>query len=103
MCCGVLAGRGLRCREQCKNLTLDAQQLSGVELLEEVSVEAARLDGQVVQLALLVALVQDVLLNGALRHQAVDVHLPRLPDPVTSVLGLQQDTTLRSSLDMTVL
>ncbi len=69
-------------------LTLDAQQLPGVELLEEVGVEAAGLDGEVVQLALLVALVQDVLLDGALGDQAVDVHLPRLPDPVAPVLGL---------------
>ncbi len=67
---------------------MDAKQLARVELLQEVGVEAARLDGQVVQLALLVALVQDVLLDGALGDQAVDVHLPRLPDPVAPVLGL---------------
>lgn len=76
--------------KHCLSLTLDAQQFPGVELLEEVGVEAAGLDGQMVQLALLVALVQNVLLDGALRHQAVDVHLPRLPNSVAPVLGLEQ-------------
>ena len=43
-----------------------------------------------VQLALLVALSQDVLLYGALGHQPVNMHLPRLADAVTPVLGLQK-------------
>ncbi len=44
-------------------------------LRQHVGCEASRLDGQVVQLALLVRLAQDVLLNGVGGHQAVDVHL----------------------------
>lgn len=42
-----------------------------------------------VQLALLVALGQNVLLDGALAHQPVDVHLTRLPDAVAPVLCLR--------------
>jgi len=81
------------------SLTLNAKQLPGIEFLEEVCVEAAGLDGQVVKLALLVALVQDVLLNGALRHQAVDVHLPRLANSVTPVLCLHRRVVLSQSSD----
>lgn len=51
-----------------------------------------------VQLPLLVALLQDVLLDGVLAHQAVDVHLPRLPDPVAAILGLPDDSRPASFL-----
>jgi len=69
---------------------LNPQQLLGVELLQELCVEAARLDGKVVQLALLVALGQDVLLDGFLADQAVDVHFTRLTNTMAPVLGLRQ-------------
>jgi len=81
------------------SLTLNAKQLPGIEFLEEVGVEAAGLDGQVVELALLVAFVQNVLLNGALRHQAVDVHLPRLPNSVTPILCLHRKVLLSQNPD----
>lgn len=42
------------------------QQVGYVELLQEVGVEATRLDGQEVELPLLVALAQDVLLDRVL-------------------------------------
>lgn len=69
---------------------LDPQQLLGVELLQELCVEAARLDGKVVQLAFLVALGQYVLLDGFLTDQTVDVHLPGLTNTMAPVLGLKQ-------------
>ncbi len=43
-----------------------------------------------VQLALLVTLGQDVLLDGFLADQTVDVHFTRLTNTVTPVLGLRQ-------------
>lgn len=67
---------------------MQAQDLAGVELLQVIGVEAARLDGKVVQLAFLVALRQDILLDGALRYQAVNVHLPCLANAVAPVLRL---------------
>ena len=89
--------RQLSCRNPCcppphLALTswLNPQQLLGVELLQELCVEAARLDGKVVQLALLVALGQDVLLDGFLADQTVDVHLTRLTNTMAPVLGLRQ-------------
>ena len=47
------------------------------------------------RLPLLVRLGQDVLLDGGLRDQAVDVHGARLPDAVAPVLRLQQRWTRR--------
>ena len=64
------------------------QEVAGVDLGEEVGVEAAGLDGQEVQLALLVALGQNVLGYRALADQPVDVHLPGLPYAVAPGLGL---------------
>ncbi len=43
-----------------------------------------------VQLALLIALGQDVLLDGFLADQTVDVHLTRLTNTMAPVLGLRQ-------------
>ena len=69
--------------------TFEAEQLARIELLKDVlGVETAGLYGQVVQAPLLVGLVQDVLLDRTLTDQAVDVHLPRLPDAVAAVLCL---------------
>lgn len=69
-----------------------AQQVLGADLGQEFGVEAAGLDCKVIQLPLLVALRQDVLLDGGFRDQAVDVHWPRLPDAVAPILCLG-DTT----------
>ena len=69
---------------------LNPQQLFGVELLQKLCVEAARLDGKVVQLAFLVALGQDVLLDGFLADQTVDVHFTGLTNTMAPVLGLRQ-------------
>jgi len=82
--------RGGDCGRWQRRRTLEAKDLAGVELLEEVSVEPPGLDGEMVQLALLVALGQDVLLNGALAHQPVNVHLPCLANAMTPVLRLQE-------------
>ena len=40
---------------------------------------------------LLVTLEQDVLLNRPLTDEAIDVHLPRLPNTMTPVLRLQSN------------
>lgn len=56
--------------------------------LKDVGGEARGLDGQPVQLSLLVTLPQNILLNRVLRHQPVDVHLPGLADAVAPVLSL---------------
>ena len=69
-------------------LTAEPQELAGVEPLQELCVEAATLDGQMVQRALLIALAQDVLLDCVLGDQSIDVYLPRLPDAVTPILSL---------------
>ena len=69
---------------------VDAQDLARVEFAEKFGVEAAALDGQVVQLPLLIALAQNVLLDGVFRHQAIDVHFARLPNAVAPILGLQR-------------
>ncbi len=70
--------------------TRGAQQVAGVDGVEErVGGEATALDGQPVQLPLLVGLGQDVLLDGRLAHQPVDVHRPGLPNAVAPVLRLR--------------
>ena len=51
--------------------------------------EVAPLDGHVAEQPLLVGLLDDVLLDGALGDEPVDVDVPRLPDPVTPVLRLR--------------
>lgn len=68
---------------------LKAKQIPGVELMQDLSVETAGLDGQVVQLPLLVALHQNVLLDRLLTDQAVDVDFPGLANAMASVLRLQ--------------
>ena len=68
--------------------TSKPQDVLRVELLQQVSVEAPGLDGEVVEVALLVTLPQNVLLDGVLRDEAVDVHLPRLADAVAPVLHM---------------
>ena len=77
-----------------KPRTLHAQQLTWVELLQKVGIKTARLNGQVVQLPLLVALKEDVFLNCLLADQPVDVHLSRLPDAVAPILCLRYSTTV---------
>lgn len=74
---------------KCLTFTLDPQQFSGIELLQELSVEAARLDGKMVQLSLLVALGEYILLDSLFADQAVDVHFTGLPDAVAPILSLQ--------------
>lgn len=71
--------------------SLDPKQLPGVELLQELGVEAAGLDGQMVQLSLLVTFGQDVLLNGLLTDKSIDVDLTCLPYTMTPVLSLHID------------
>ena len=51
--------------------------------------EVAALDRQVAEQPLLVRLLDDVLLDGALGDEPVDVDVPRLPDPVAPVLRLR--------------
>ena len=58
------------------------------DLLELVGVEVTGLNREVVQLALLHRLFQDVLLDGSLAHQPVDVNLAGLPDAMRAVLRL---------------
>ena len=79
---GALAGPGF---------TLKVQDILWIELLQELSVEASRLDGKVIQMAFLVAHNQDVLLYSLLADQTVDVHLTRLTNPVTPVLSLHRE------------
>ena len=81
--------RPCRAWEACHTCRLQAKKIPGVELVQELGVEAARLDGQVVQLPLLVAVHQNVLLNGLLADQAVDVDLPGLANAMAAVLRLQ--------------
>lgn len=76
---------------------LDPQKVSGVELVQDLSVEAARLNGQVIKLSLLIALDQNVLLDGLLADQAVDVDLTSLSNAMTPVLCLQSATTIHCS------
>jgi hypothetical protein len=75
---------------------LQAKELPGVDLLKKLSVEAPGLDSQVVKLPLLVRLDQDVLLDGFLRHQAVNMHLSSLSNTVAPVLSLFPDITQTS-------
>lgn len=65
------------------------QKVCRVDFLQEVRVEAPALYGQIVQLALLIALAQNVFFDRALADQAVDVHLARLPNAVAPVLRLR--------------
>jgi hypothetical protein len=48
-----------------------------------------RLNGEEVEYAFLVRLLYDVLLDGGLADEAVDVHLARLADAVAAVLRLR--------------
>ena len=82
-----ICGRGITC-------SLNSQKLPGVELLQELCVEATRLNGQMIQLTLLVALGQDVLLNGLLADQTVDVDLTCLTNAMTPVLSLRKLTQM---------
>lgn len=81
--------------------TSKPQDVLRVELLQQVSVEAPGLDGEVVEVALLVAFVQNVLLDCFLADQPVDVHLPRLANPMAPVLRLQYQTEWFVSLTHT--
>lgn len=72
------------------NITVEAQDFARVEACEELGVESTSLNGKVVELTLLVTLPQDVLLNGVLSHQAVDVHLACLTDAVAPILSLYE-------------
>ena len=56
--------------------------------VQDVRVEPAGLDREKVEMTLLIALAQDILLDGMLADEAVDVHLARLTDPMAPVLGL---------------
>ena len=69
---------------------MQIKQVLGVEFLQEVGVEAARLDGEMIKMPFLVALGQDILLNGLLTDQPVYVDLAGLPDAMTPVLCLKQ-------------
>lgn len=72
------------------NITVEAQDFARVEACEEFGVESTSLDGKVVELTLLVTLSEDVLLDGMLSHQAVDVHLACLADAVAPILSLYE-------------
>lgn len=74
--------------------TRNAEEVLRGETPQSIRVEAARLDGQEVEVPLLVALQQNVLLDGLLTNQAVDVDLPSLPDAVAPVLSLQTVSSL---------
>ena len=74
--------------------TLEAEDVPGPQLLQKLGVEPPRLDGQVVQVALLVALGQNGLLHRLLADQAVDVHLPGLTYAVAPVLSLHRAARL---------
>ena len=69
--------------------TLEVKEVLWVKFLQEISGEASTLNGQVVQVPLLVAFCQNVLLNCFLADQTINVHLPGLPNAVTPVLRLQ--------------
>jgi hypothetical protein len=56
---------------------------------EGVGGEAPRLNSQMVQSSLLIAFGQDVLLDGGLAHQTVDVNWSGLPDSMTAILSLR--------------
>jgi hypothetical protein len=74
--------------------------LTQVELGEHLCVETPRLNGQPVELPLLVALAQDIFLNGVGADQAVDVNLTRLADTMAAVLlgvGIHQRHQQHSS------
>ena len=86
----AFAASSARLRAASASAAAAAAALFFRHLLREVlGVEVARLDREVVQFALLHGLLQDVLLDGALAHHAVDVHLARLPDAVRAVLRLR--------------
>ena len=76
-------GKGQTC-------SLNPKQLPRVELLQELSVEPAGLDGKMVQLPFLVTLGQDVLLNRFLTYKAVNVDFACLPYAMTPVLCLRR-------------
>ena len=69
---------------------LRAENLADGHFLEEgLRGEATLLERKLAEMALLIGLLEDVLLHGALAHQPVDVHVARLPDAVRAVLRLR--------------
>ena len=59
-----------------------------VNLLEKVGGELSGVDRDLVEQALLVGLLEDVLLDRVLANEAVDMHLARLADSMASILRL---------------
>mmetsp|Transcript_5126 Transcript_5126/g.14693 ORF Transcript_5126/g.14693 Transcript_5126/m.14693 type:complete len:262 (-) Transcript_5126:2360-3145(-) len=86
---GVLPCRVLR-GSRPRAITGDRRLVRSVvpSAIQDVRVESSRLDGQEVKVPLLVALAENVLLDGVLADQAVYVDFACLSDPVAPILRL---------------
>lgn len=71
-----------------------------VELCKHVCIEASTLNGQPVQLSLLITLAQDVLLNGVAADEPVDVDLSRLTNAMATVLGVATETATHINISL---